>query len=153
MLIRKKFKFEMAHRLVTSYSKRCQSFHGHSYTVDLVLKGDKLNKDEMLIDFGEVKHDVAGLFDMFDHSMVLFDQDPFVEDMVKIMERGNMRYLIVSYNPTAERMAQHFYKAIQGSGYKVESVRVHETLTGWAECTEICHDKLDFIASGGLDEA
>jgi len=148
--IRKKFKFETAHRLVSSYSTRCQSFHGHGYTVDLVLKGTKLNEDAMVIDFGEVKAEVGDLFDMFDHSMVLYDKDPFNSRMVDIMKEGNMRYLIVSYNPTAERMAQHFYKELKGQGYDVDSVKVHETLTGWAECSSICYDNLMFVEIGGI---
>ena len=148
--IRKKFKFETAHRLVSSYSTRCQSFHGHSYTVDLVLKGSTLNDDDMVVDFGEVKADVGDMFDLFDHSMVLSDQDPFTPRMIDIMKEGNMRYLIVSYNPTAERMAQHFYKELKGQGHDVDSVRVHETLTGWAECTAISHDNLMFVEIGGM---
>ncbi len=149
MRIRKQFKAETSHRLVGSYSKRCQSFHGHSYLFELVLRGHSLNKDEMVIDFGEVKDDVIDFFDAFDHSMVLFDQDPYLDDMVKIMEAGDMRYLVVNYNPTAERMAQHIFKEIKGRGYTVESVRVHETATGWAECDHLYHGDLHFCRIGG----
>ena len=146
MLIRKKFKFEMAHRLVSSYSTRCQSIHGHSYTVDVVLKGETLNNDEMLIDFGEVKAEMAEFLDVFDHTMVLAEHDPYRDRLMAIMIEGKMRCMVVSYNPTAERMAEHIFKEFAGRGFNLERVRVHETLTGWAECTSVNYsDKLEIV--------
>ena len=141
MKIRKQFKAEVAHRLVSSYSERCQSFHGHSYLFEIVLAGRKMNKDGMLMDFGEVKTALGPTLDAFDHSMVLFKNDPAVEDMCKIMDKFNMRYIIVPYNPTAENMAYHIYCVAQEMGLPIYSVRVHETATGWAEA----------IGCGGVD--
>jgi len=133
MEIRKKFKAEVAHRLVTSYSKRCQSFHGHSYTFEVVLTGDKLNADEMIMDFSEVKDKGNAFLDAFDHTMVLSQEDPFHDRMVEIMEEGSMRYMSVPYNPTAEMMAVHIYQQLREYDLPVKWVQVHETLTGWAE--------------------
>lgn len=52
MKITKQFKFELAHRLVDSYSKKCQSIHGHSYLAEVVLEGYELDTTGMLMDFG-----------------------------------------------------------------------------------------------------
>lgn len=132
MEIRKKFKAEVAHRLVTSFSKRCQSFHGHSYLFDVELESRKLNKDAMLMDFGEVKSKAGEFMDSWDHSMVLFNEDPFHDAMVGIMEAGHMRYISVPYNPTAEMMAVHIYQQLHEYGLPVKCVTVHETKTGSA---------------------
>jgi len=132
MKIKKIFKAEIAHRLVSSYSKRCQSFHGHSYLFEVVLEGDKLNSDAMLMDFGEVKDTAGAFLDAFDHSMVLYDQDPYAKEMADIMDRGDMRYMIVPYNPTAEMMAVHIYQQLHELNLPVKMVVVQETLTGRA---------------------
>ncbi len=133
MRIKKIFKAEVAHRLVTSYSKRCQSFHGHSYTFEVILESPSLNKDAMLMDFGEVKTKLNNFIDSFDHSMVLFQDDPFTPQMVAIMEQGHMRYILVPYNPTAEKMAEHITAVCAELGLPIDAVKVNETLTGQAE--------------------
>jgi len=141
MLVRKKFKFEAAHRLTSSYSKRCQSFHGHSYVVEVVLFGENLNLDGMVLDFGELKDHVSEFIDRFDHSMILHDEDPVLDAMTKIMDYQNMRYIVTPYNPTAENMAQHFMNYISETLHDtyplitVQRVTVHETKTGWATST------------------
>lgn len=132
MRIKKIFKAEVAHRLVSSYSKRCQSFHGHSYTFEVVLESDKLNADAMLMDFGEVKDTGGKFLDAFDHTMVLSQEDPFYDRMVEIMDEGNMRWISVPYNPTAEMMAVHIYQQLHEYNLPVKMVVVQETLTGRA---------------------
>jgi len=132
MKIKKIFKAEIAHRLVTSYSKRCQSFHGHSYLFEVILESDKLNKDAMLMDFGEVKKEAGAFLDAFDHTMVLSQDDPFHDRMVAIMHEGNMRWMSVPYNPTAEMMAVHIYQQLHEFDLPVKMVVVQETLTGRA---------------------
>ncbi len=151
MLIRKRFKFEMAHRLVSSYSTRCQSIHGHSYTVDVTLRDEELNEDEMVVDFGKVKDEMNEFMDQFDHTMVLASHDPIKDEMIAMMKSMYMRYMVVNYNPTAERMAEHIYQEFVGRGYKMDSVRVDETLTGYAICTELnFKKKLAIVDIGGM---
>jgi len=146
MLIRKKFKAEVAHRLVSSYSKACGNIHGHSYTYDVVLAGKQLNKDGMVMDFGEVKDKLNWFMDKFDHCLVLADFDPITPDMRKILDRENMKYMIVPYNSTAENQAVHIYQQLNELGLPVKSVTVHETLTGWA-----CFDGSDDIQDMWVD--
>ncbi len=133
MEIRKKFKAEVAHRLVSSYSKDCQNIHGHSYTYDIVLKSGELNCDGMVMDFGEVKAKAKEFMDKFDHCLVLSSFDPITSNMRPIMDRMGMKYMIVPYNSTAENQAAHIYQQFHEFGLNVVSVRVHETLTGYAE--------------------
>ena len=132
MLIKKIFKAEVAHRLVSSYSERCQSFHGHSYLFEVTLAGKTLNNDAMLMDFGEVKDKGGEFLDAFDHTMVLSQDDPFHDRMIEIMDEGDMRWMSVPYNPTAEMMAVHMYQQLHEFGLPVKMVVVQETLTGRA---------------------
>ena len=40
--------------------------------------------------------------------------------------------MVVDYNPTAENMAYHAFRAMIENNLPVSEVRVQETLTGWA---------------------
>jgi 6-pyruvoyltetrahydropterin/6-carboxytetrahydropterin synthase len=139
MLVRKQFKFEAAHTLVTAYSGACvNSIHGHSYLVEVVLKGEPTTADGMVVDFGYVKALIGGFVNAWDHAMIISAADPIKEDLLKIMNKYNMRYIITAFNPTAEEMALYFSavigKLIEGiNGCGLDSVKVHETATGWAQ--------------------
>lgn len=142
--IRKTFKFEAAHRLTTSFSKKCQQVHGHSYKLELFLQADELNEDGMVIDFGQVKQLFQDKLEQFDHKLVLEEGDPIVRKMMEVVAEGYMHdigLVVVNFNPTAENMAKFFYELLEKEFYaneeirhiRIKAVRVHETETGWAE--------------------
>ena len=132
MEIKKIFKAEVAHRLVSSFSEDCQNIHGHSYTYDVVLEAGKLNKDSMVMDFGEVKSKGKAFMDTFDHCLVLSDFDPIGQELLPILLKNNLKVMVVGYNSTAEYQACHIYQQLHEYGLPVKSVTVHETLTGSA---------------------
>ena len=53
--IRTEFEFEAAHSLKLDYESPCQNLHGHSYRCAVTLKGTKLDKNGMIIDFKTLK--------------------------------------------------------------------------------------------------
>lgn len=144
--VRKKFKFEAAHKLVSSYSKKCQKIHGHSYVVEVFLQSETLNEDGMVIDFGQLKDRLSDIFGLFDHMTVLSDKDKSTGHIrqAEISAMYDLGILTVPWNPTAENMAKAFYEKIAEILYRNEDmrcaelvkVRVHETETGWAEYEE-----------------
>ena len=134
--IRKTFKFEASHRLMSSFSKCCQTIHGHSYKVELFISTDEFNADGMVIDFGEVKDWVMPLINSWDHSLILHEKDPIIK---KKMLGRQYKIAKVKFNPTAEHMAEYIYGYvfnIMPSRIDNIKVRVHETDTGWAEYFE-----------------
>jgi 6-pyruvoyltetrahydropterin/6-carboxytetrahydropterin synthase len=133
MVVVKQFKFELAHRLVSSYSKPCQSIHGHSYIVEVALEDEHLNQDGMVMDFGEVKAKIKHVIDSWDHSFMFYKAD-ILSDYYKLMLKvvPTMRMVEVDYNPTAENMAYHLFRICVKNNLPVKEVRVQETLTGWA---------------------
>lgn len=132
MLATKQFKFELAHRLVTSYSVKCKSLHGHSYLAELVLETEYLNEDGMVMDFGEVKDKFAHLIDAWDHSYMFYAKDPLAHHYKAMLQVEPLRMIEVDYNPTAENMAYHLFRAAVELNLPVKEVRVQETKTGWA---------------------
>jgi len=131
MQITKQFKMEVAHRLTSSYSERCQSVHGHSYLMEVTLEGE-LNEDGMVMDFGELKDRMNHFFDAFDHSYVISKYDITLPFFLGIEAQIHNRMIVVDYNPTAENMAYHAFRALIENDLPVANVKVQETLTGWA---------------------
>lgn len=157
--IRKKFRFEAAHRLMTSYSQKCQKVHGHSYVAEVFLQSEQLNEDGMVIDFGKLKNKLSEVFDKFDHSVVLCKDDQFAANVGDKEQEQMIDFglVLVDWNPTAENMAKYFYDKIWETMYADEelkgpaelvAVRIHETETGWAQYTEsYLVDDVDFLAN------
>ena len=132
MKVTKQFKMEVAHRLVSSYSKKCQSIHGHSYLMEVTLESEHLNDDAMVMDFGEVKDKMNSFFESFDHSLVVYDKDIMLPLVMQIESLLHIRLMVVDYNPTAEGMAHHVFREMINQKLPIVEVRVQETLTGWA---------------------
>ena len=131
----KRFKFELAHRLVTSYSTKCHNIHGHSYLCDVTLESEHLNADGMVMDFGELKDKLSHLFDAWDHSYMFYANDVLGNHYKAMMAVVPLRMIEVDYNPTAENMAHHIFRACIENNMPVVEVRIQETLTGWATAT------------------
>jgi len=131
--IRKIFTFEAAHRLVGSYSTRCQGIHGHSYKVEVILENSSLDETGMVMDFKKLKDEFHKFIDNFDHSLIIWKEDKALTD-VELLNKLNPRWMIVSYNVTAENMAKHIFEyLVHILKFQIHSVKVHETSTGYAE--------------------
>lgn len=142
MIIRKKFRFEGAHIVRNSTSRRCrENIHGHSYEVEVFVKSDSLDMGFMVMDFVLLNN--AGEFiHSFDHSYTLWDQEP--EEVKEAVYRLNKRIAEIPVSPSAEGYALLFLYIIDKIIAKMEfrngesnvnlySVRVHETQSGYAE--------------------
>jgi len=98
--------FAAAHYL-ENYEGKCANQHGHTWVVEVVLSGEKLDpKSGMLADFALVKQRLDALLP--DHANL------------------NDRY---DFNPTAENLAEYFYKNFHiPSNTTLESVTVWESI-------------------------
>lgn len=124
-IIRKKFRFEAAHILESSYSEDCPRFHGHSYIVEVFCQSRKLNADGMVIDFGKLKDVIKPLIDEWDHKLIIPDS---MENDISLHD-----ICLFAGNPTAENMAHLLYWKIEEEIPELYKIRVHETETGYAE--------------------
>lgn len=92
------------------YCGKCSSQHGHSWFIEVWIKGEKEDIDEVgiLFDFGNIKK----IKDKYDHKLI------------------NEIYPFTIINPTAENLAEQIYeelKEIKSLEYKV---RIYETKVG-----------------------
>lgn len=149
MIIRKTFKAETAHIVRGAYSTKCdKNLHGHSYLYELFLNATDLDNAGMVTDFTFVKKYFNSLFDSFDHTSILMTSEK--EEIKEWFLKNFERVVIADWNSTAELQSRFFatisYFIIKylnenklwengEQDVKVKSVRVHETKTGYAECT------------------
>ena len=114
--VTKCFGFEAAHHL-PNYEGACNRLHGHSYKLQVTVSGSVDEATGMIIDFNVLK------------DVVKF----------KVVDRYDHRNLNEFFsNPTAENMVQHIFKELAKSfshmGLEVESVKLWETESSFAEC-------------------
>ncbi len=102
-LKKKNFKFECSHRLNhLDYDSPCKNLHGHSYKVNVSVKSTKLDKNGMVVDFSKLKEFQKHLDELYDHSLIIYEQDQKLLDFAK---ENNQKYLIYNIPTTAENMA------------------------------------------------
>ena len=144
MIIRKLFKFENAHIVRGCSSTRCRSsIHGHSYKVELLFESDFLDHGHMVYDFGLMKQNMKLLVDSFDHAITLWNEDDtlYINDMKKHSDR----WITLPVSPSAEQFSRVIFvivdtllqqtNSINGEkNVKLNSIIVHETDTGYAQC-------------------
>lgn len=145
MIIRKKYRFEAAHIVRNCTSTLCrENIHGHSYIVEVFVKGNTLDNGCMILDFCKLES-IKELINSFDHSFCLWNKE--TENMKKTMGEINKRIVTMPISPSAEGYALMLYVMIMDLLSKIElnngeeqiklhSVRVHETETGYAEAFE-----------------
>lgn len=104
--------FSAAHHL-RGYRGKCEAAHGHNWEVEAFIRGRKIDKLGMLIDFRLVKDVLKDVVAGLDHTD-LNVQRPFLKA-----------------NPTSENIARFLYKALAAQlntrQYKLHRVLVRET--------------------------
>lgn len=138
----KEFKFEMAHKLIDSYTPQCKNIHGHSYKVIVRLGSSKpgnfgFDKDFMITDFKRLKEILQPLIDELDHSFLVCKDDPIMTRSFKeTLLRENQKVNVSNFNPTAEGLAVYFAQFLISKklpkDIEVEAVSVFETATSEA---------------------
>ena len=107
--IEKRFTLPIGHRL-SKHKGRCFSIHGHNFTILVGIKAEKLNDNDMLIDFSDLKKLVNEILDGLDHCLLLNQDDKQIADQLKEM---GMRTLLIGSDPTAEHLSERLYSLLR----------------------------------------
>jgi queuosine biosynthesis protein QueD len=109
--LRVRSEFSASHAL-RHYQGKCESIHGHNFSVEVEIEGEKLTeKTEYLLDFGVMKKELNALLDTLDHKD-LNTTPPF--DVL---------------NPTSENLARHIFTKFCPM-VEVYNVRLHSVTVG-----------------------
>jgi 6-pyruvoyltetrahydropterin/6-carboxytetrahydropterin synthase len=123
MKVGRRFHFDAAHYL-PEYKGKCEELHGHTYTLDIVVEGEK-NEEGMVLDFNKLEEIVK-------------------ENVLEKLDHKNLNDLFE--NPTAENIASWIFeqledkiKPLQGlrggraEPHTLKTIRLHEGKGKWVE--------------------
>ena len=143
--ITKSFSWDMSHMLA-GHQGHCKNLHGHTYQleVEVVNKAGQVQEvgpaRGMVVDFKDLKNIVKDkIVNPLDHAFLYWSKSTAdVEHQIaQLLQENDRKVVKVDFRPTAENMAQHFWELlkddVQEIGLKLESIRVWETETSYAE--------------------
>lgn len=106
----KEFRFEAAHSLPhVPTGHKCGRMHGHSFRVEVTVRGPVDPRTGWLMDFAELKDKFRPLEDQLDHR--LLNKVPGLE------------------NSTSENIARWIWQRLKATVPQLASITVHETCT------------------------
>ena len=133
------------HRVV-GHENKCRHLHGHNYRVTFTVQMEGENTTDgigRVMDFSVIKEKLCmWLEEHWDHKMLLWKNDPIrnfidpqIETHVSLKTAADIVHdsiVYVSFNPTAENMAQHLVEVVgpfqlQGTGVRLVKCSVEET--------------------------
>ncbi|MHC4994231.1 MAG: 6-carboxytetrahydropterin synthase QueD [Planctomycetota bacterium] len=110
----KSFTFEAAHWLPTfPEGHKCRRMHGHSFKVDVIVRGEVPESQGFLIDYGDIKRAIGPIEKQLDH---------YVLNDIEGLD-----------NPTAEQLSRWIFERLRPQLKTLHCVRVHETCTSTCE--------------------
>lgn len=108
--LKKSFSFEAAHWLPTfPEGHKCRRMHGHSFHIDVFVRGEVPQEQGFLVDYGDIKQAVEPVCNELDHYV--------------LNDIGGLE------NPTAEMIAKWIYDRLKPALPLLAAVHVHETCT------------------------
>lgn len=110
MEIFKQFSIEAAHHLPNVPEEhKCRRLHGHSFRVEVHVKGPVQEKEGWVQDFADISQTFKPLFDQLDHHYL---------NEIEGLE-----------NPTSENLARWIWQRLEGELAGLSKVVVRETCT------------------------
>lgn len=117
-------RFDAAHKLNLPYPSKCNSLHGHTYKVSVIIGSESLNPQGMVVDFSKVKEPLKAL----DHT--------YLNDSVQALaQRAHLISGDAKMETTSENLAMIVAHVVQGdlsampNTPRVLCVSVSETCT------------------------
>ncbi len=119
-VITKKFDFEAAH-FIPAFEEghKCREMHGHSFKVEVKIKGELNEELGILMDFADIKAVVKPYIEYMDHAC-----------LNTLGERDDIALL---KNPTSENICIWLYQELAPKLPMLKSISVAETCTSGAE--------------------
>ncbi len=130
--------FDAAHFLA-GYKGKCSNLHGHRWRVTATVQREELTDSGqcrgMVVDFSRLKEHLQMLTEEMDHRFIVEEGSLKPATLQALKEEG-FELVTVSFRPTAENLARHFYRKLEKLGYQVSTVSVYETPNNCASYRE-----------------
>jgi 6-pyruvoyltetrahydropterin/6-carboxytetrahydropterin synthase len=133
--------------MLSRHPEKCRFPHGHTRQIEVVVAGEQLDAQDMLVDFKALKLAVQEYIDRYDHSMAINSDDPLLPSL-RDLYPGEALVIFEGQEPTTEVIARAIFEFVDGvlsngfvaenytippNSVRLERVRVWETPTSWAE--------------------
>jgi len=120
--------FCYGHRL-QEYDGKCAHLHGHNARVEIEVSSEKLNQQNMVMDFYEIRKAMGSWIDeTLDHKMLLDSKDP----IGNILAKEGEPVFLMEENPTAEAITRLIFLEARKRRIPVSKVTLYETDTARA---------------------
>lgn len=109
--------FPCTHRQWRAES-HCKFVHGYSREFYFEFACNELTKEEWVMDFGGLKEVKKWLESMFDHTFLVAEDDPFLDDFVRLNKEGVIQLRVLpnaGMEGTAKYVYDHVNKMVQKS--------------------------------------
>ena len=131
----KKFTFEMAHAL-PDYDGACRNLHGHSYKLEVTVKGATVKDNSMVLDFHTLKELVNNeIIAQFDHALLL-NSTAYPQSFTDEVKKQFEKVVLLPFSPTTEHIltliAEKLKKILPHCVY-LHSLKLQETENSVAE--------------------
>ncbi len=128
--------FDAGHRLF-KYRGKCDTPHGHTFRVEIMLNSEQLDQLGFVLDFVELKEAIGKWVDEnWDHAFLVNDQDQELLDALQSLTHRKI-FAFHNENPTAEVIARTLYSHVKELyGGMVSKVRIWESPNQYAEYWE-----------------
>ncbi len=109
--------FSAAHHLL-NYDGECENQHGHNWLVEAYVKGEALDKSNILVDYKVLKKELKAVLDLLDHKDI--NELPYFKNE----------------SPSSEIIAMFIYNKLKEKIVQVSKISVWETATSCASYYE-----------------
>jgi len=103
--------FAASHQL-KMVAKKCENLHGHNWEIEVCVAGENLNDAGILVDFGELKHNVSEIMTTLDNKFL-----------------NELEYFDDSNPPSSENIAKYIANSLQ-TMLKDQKIKV-TSVTAW----------------------
>ena len=105
--------FSAAHHLL-NYDGECENQHGHNWLVEAYVKGEALDKSNILVDYKVLKKELKAVLDLLDHKDI--NELPYFKND----------------SPSSEIIAMFIYNKLKEKIVQVSKIALRETATSCA---------------------
>ncbi len=99
--VEKRFTLSIGHRL-SKHSGLCKNIHGHNLNILVGVKRERLNLNDMVIDFSDLKDLVNDVLQDWDHALLLGADDYKLTALIE----SDAKVRSFPFDPTAERLGE-----------------------------------------------
>lgn len=122
--VTRKFHFHAAHRNTALEQDKCFNIHGHTYHIEVTVNNPVTKESGTGMLFYEIEEKISPLINMLDHTFLIYDKDPFYEDLLK----WGTRLFPFPFETSAENLCQYLYeKIVEAIDLEVIEVSLQET--------------------------